>query len=321
MTVDGESVSSHPRSFADVVERLVVRALSMRLTYRPALALAKPFRRWVPLRFTHRYLGRLLELGRLPMPDTVVARSPGDGGDVRFIGPADPIAAFISWKGLSGWEGEVIDVVASLLAAGDVRVFLDIGAYTGLYAILAARMSPDTQVYAFEPEPRAFRRLSENAALNHLANLELLPIAVGDHVGRATLFAPEGTLPIVASLEGAPGASPIDVQATTLDRFVASTDLADVGLIKMDIEGAEYRVMAGAQALIHRDRPTVICEVLYDRSENLLQEAIEGMDYAFFHITDKGLQPMERIVGDPEFRFLSYLFVPRERLGRLGMPR
>ena len=149
-------------------------------------------------------------------------------------------------------------------------VIVDVGANTGFYALIAARAAPRARVLAFEPFPLAFETLGRNIAVNAGIRVRAIPMAVSDRSGEATLYVPtqeHGLVETSSSLEegfrsdyGSTQAVPI----TTLDTYLSSERLAGerVTLIKVDVEGHEAAVIAGARATIARWRPLLFVEVL-----------------------------------------------------------
>ena len=106
----------------------------------------------------------------------------------------------------------------------------------------------------------------------------------------------------------------IPVEITSLDDFARSSDLAPVQLIKIDTEGTEHEVIRGSSWLIERDRPTIIAEVLHQLpAEKELGPQLAALGYRAWHMTQRGLRPMEAVEGDPAYVDLNYLFVPEEK--------
>lgn len=135
-------------------------------------------------------------------------------------------------------------------------VFLDVGAHLGYYAVMAAERV--RLAVAFEPDDRVLPYLRRNA---RRAGVEVVESAVGDHVGSAA-FEP-GADPATSRL--APTGA-IRVPVTTLDAVVAERDWRVTG-VKVDAEGADLRVLAGAEALMRRDQPLVALE--FDPSQGI----------------------------------------------------
>lgn len=185
--------------------------------------------------------------------------------DLRiYIYPGNEMSRALFISGL--YEPNDLLQLDRLLRPGDT--FIDIGANMGIYALLAAKKVATTgQVHAFEPSPREWKRLQENIALNHLQQIRANPCAVSNQLGTLTLkiasdkHAGHNTLASRLPYGGPTlGLQPVPV--TTLDHYCQENKLTQVDLIKIDVEGAEAFVLAGARETLKRFRPHLIIEVL-----------------------------------------------------------
>jgi FkbM family methyltransferase len=208
--------------------------------------------------------------------------------------------------------GEALRLFAACLP--HAQAFLDIGANTGVFSLLAARAGV-ARVHAFEPAPAIFDLLVRNVRLNCLRNVECHPIAVSDRLGSAVLYIPPGQVPTEASTQRGfrRNTQEVVVETTTLDDFARLHDVGPVDLMKIDTESTEPQVLAGARQLLGSSRPVMICEVLKGLTEARLHALLSPYAYRYFWLTDRGLVPRERIQGDADYRFLNYVFVTRER--------
>ena len=104
-------------------------------------------------------------------------------GEIRIAGPGEDSFRYcasaedyfvrqVAWCDFRDWETATAQYIAD--GARDCGTFLDIGAHTGIYALLVATLSPETRVLAFEPEPRIFPALVANLELNGFANVSAL---------------------------------------------------------------------------------------------------------------------------------------------------
>lgn len=178
-----------------------------------------------------------------------------------------------------------------VLADGDV--FVDVGAHAGVYSVLASSV-PGVRVVAVEPSSASFDRLIENLELNHLSDLVTpLRLALGDSSGEARLSTGGDALNALVHHEDEDSEP---VALTTVDRLMADLDIPTVGLMKIDVEGWELDVLAGAQRTIGRSRPPIIVEVndpegvaafaaragytsvRYDQDRSLVPTSIESCD-------------------------------------------
>ena len=188
------------------------------------------------------------------------------------------------------FEPESLAVWAAALRPG--RVALDIGAYTGIYAIGAALMG--ATVWAFEPYPVTFDRLHHNAGLNGIGTtgregLTSVMNAVSAEAGDALLChdRPRG-FPSAASLERS-GRYGVQVTTVALDQLTLP---GRVSVMKIDVERHEPAVLRGAAALLERDRPVLIVESLGPAEERAILAA--APDYRIMNRLDRRNLLLER---------------------------
>lgn len=247
---------------------------------------------------------------RLQLSDSMTVVLVSDGND--------SLASRLYWSGLVAFEPETIDLFLHLLEYSSV-VF-DVGAYTGIFALISAISGVDKSVHAFEPVPRIFEYLLKNVEANDLSNVIPVCSAVTDYDGEAQLYIPRATtLPFSAStLRGFRDAQyTLTVPALKLDSYVAANHIARVDLMKIDTEGTEPKVLEGAKQILERDRPVIICEVLKGVTESQLHSIFDNAGYRFFLVTSEGLIRKERIVGDPSYTNRNYLFIPEGKMSEI----
>ena len=160
--------------------------------------------------------------------------------------------------------------------------FWDVGANIGLYSWCCAETRPDFQIVSFEPDRKNLECLRRTSAAWRLTVHDIVPRAVAETVGRTTFFTDEisratGTLEPASSAFNAThyGAVPrgIEVDTVTLDHLIAQ-GLTPPLIIKIDVEGAELRVLRGGRRLLTERRPILLLEIFGDRLQtfSLLQE-------------------------------------------------
>jgi FkbM family methyltransferase len=154
---------------------------------------------------------------------------------------------------------EVEHILPSLMDKD--TVFIDVGAYQGLYTVYACRRA--RRVLAVEPNPMALAYLKVNVALNNCHNTIVVPKAAGDRRGVVKLRIPRparrGQIPPTASIVWSfEEALEIDVEADTLDNIVDDVGLDSVDFIKIDVEGAEGLVVKGAERTLRKARALLI---------------------------------------------------------------
>jgi FkbM family methyltransferase len=167
------------------------------------------------------------------------------------------------------YEPGVTDAIATALGPGDV--FVDVGANMGYFTVLAAAMVGDRgRVIAFEPHEGVRDALDETVHRNSAApTVEIVPLALADVEGEAAFFVEESKTanstiePTLSPMRHAVSFRPLaKVQTTTLDGWLAGRpDVARrVRCIKIDVEGAEARVLAGMRQTLRAPTLTILCE-------------------------------------------------------------
>jgi FkbM family methyltransferase len=139
---------------------------------------------------------------------------------------------------------------------------IDVGASVGAFtAVLARGVGQSGRVHAFEPLKASRERLNRTLELNGLHDVVVSDLAVSDTTGGALLseygpgFESWSTLaPRAVELEqGALVAqTKTEVQTTTLDAYCADQGIGHIDVLKVDVEGAELRVLDGAGDLLER---------------------------------------------------------------------
>ena len=195
------------------------------------------------------------------------------------------------------FEPETVRAYERIVQPG--MTVLDIGANVGAHTLHLARLvGPQGRVVAFEPTDWAFGKLKANLALN----TELAPVVtpvqaflVDREDGEA-----EAEVPASWPLDGR-GVHPklrgramaaTGAEATALDAWLAQAKASPVGFVKMDVDGHECGVLAGAAMMLTRDRPTILLElspyILEERGGSLdeLLDRLERANYQLYGLTD-----------------------------------
>ena len=188
---------------------------------------------------------------------------------------------------------------------------LDVGAAEGLYALLAAAVSPGSTVLAFEPGSRQIGRLEANLQLNRPGagtSVRAVDIALSDHNGEAQFFElPGGTSSLNPEFRS--NTEPRSVRVARGDDILPDLlGTQPVDLMKIDTESTEPEVLAGLRATVARDRPVIFCEVLRGRSEDRLQRIVDELGYRAWWLSGYGPVRQDRIVG--RAGFVNWLFLP-----------
>lgn len=163
------------------------------------------------------------------------------------------------WLYKGRYEARSLALLRPWVRPGTIAV--DVGANIGFFALqLAAWVKPGGKVLAIEPEPANVGRLKSAAARARVEDVvEVVPVALADRTA-------EGRLKVdpLNPADHKLGAIGVPVAVTTLDTLLAERGWPEVSLIKIDVQGAEARVLAGARETVTRFRPALFVEV-HDR--------------------------------------------------------
>jgi len=156
-------------------------------------------------------------------------------------------------------EPETIEWINRFGSCSRPLIFFDIGANIGIYSIYASIKYPTAAVFAFEPELKNFRTLSQNVVLNSL-RIHPFRIALSDDETVSRLEVPDQR-PGNSGAQVASGQDPTLsesgwqwVMATTLDKIVGLAEDLCPTHIKIDVDGLEPRILDGASRLLQSGR-------------------------------------------------------------------
>lgn len=201
------------------------------------------------------------------------------------------------------WCEPELETLGALLGAGDTVV--DVGANIGTHTVYFARkVGPGGRVIAVEPQAFAYGLLAANVAQNGLGNVTLVRAAAGAEPGTAQvpIVDPKRARNFGAVAVGADGRGATEaVPATTIDAL----ELPACAVLKIDVEGMEVEVLAGARRTIERCKPVVFVENnTVARSAEVLA-AVRALGYrAYWHIAPY-YRP-DNHFGNPEDVFAAY---------------
>jgi FkbM family methyltransferase len=177
-------------------------------------------------------------------------------------------------------------------------VVVDVGGSFGIYSLFLSRyVGPAGRVITFEPGALSYRLLTENLALNGAANVSAHKNAVADRPGTMRLYHIGGS-PVNFSLGRTEGIESETVEAVSLDEFLSPHQRTRVSFMKMDVEGYEFFVLAGAKQLIKEAKPVIMFEVSYGamRRAGVASKAafdfLESFGYEFFTLRGPQFLPL-----------------------------
>jgi FkbM family methyltransferase len=226
-----------------------------------------------------------------------------------------PIDMFIFWYGIFGyWESTQLQLWSRLVMQSGV--ILDVGANSGVYSLIAST-NKKAKVHAFEPVPVVREMLARNASLNKDATINISSSLVGDKVGNETLYVPRSGWVDVASVDKVFAerfAKPNELvevlcPMTTIDEYLSDLKIGadEVVLAKIDVEGAEERVLQGMINTLKYKTFVFTAELL---TESIFNNFVKSLPATYqCHAIDEQKKSVYPI-GQYEELVTNYLFVP-----------
>lgn len=204
--------------------------------------------------------------------------------------------------------------------------FVDIGANTGYYSLLASKANSQIVVHAFEPASGPYHFLTQNIHINQLKGRVFAhEIALSNNKGEVEFFEiinPAGTYARY-NLSGVGGLKKTHetqeqsvrktVRAETLDEYASQAKIEFLDLLKIDTEGTENLVLEGAQRIIRNYKPLIICETLFNKIEPQLDAIMKSHGYLFFNHIGGKLYPTGSLIRSTDNGVSDCFFVHPEK--------
>jgi FkbM family methyltransferase len=173
---------------------------------------------------------------------------------------------------------------------------LDVGANIGFFTVMFSKWAIDgSRVIAIEPESSNVDALKRSIVRNKSQNVEIIQAAAAENEGNLFLsLNPTNPADHRLAEDGVP------IAAVTIDGLMRSRGWPIVSLIKIDIQGAEPRALAGASETISRFHPTIFMEVDDEAlraagfSASELIDSLCCLGYRMYSSTEAGIGPLDK---------------------------
>ncbi len=198
-------------------------------------------------------------------------------------------------------------------------ICVDIGAGYGRYTYPMAQLASQGKVYSFEPGPFSFKVLSRVISFHQLNNVIPVQKGVSSDNKTAVLSIPQkrnrrwghslAHINLDPLKDHRHQLRSVPIQQISLDNFCTEENISRVDFIKCDVEGAEGIVFAGAERIIDRDRPTILCEVdatllrRYQHTPDHLQHFFTHRGYEIYVLRDN-LTWVQQLKEDSNYFFI-----------------
>lgn len=203
----------------------------------------------------------------------------------------DHIQRMVFLGAYARWE---TGVVRRLLRPG--MCFVDVGANVGYFTLLAARrVGPTGLVFSIEPSPYAADRLSRTILANAIPNVRVERFGLGRRRGEVVLYDARVSNHTPTML-GDPGSPGRVVPVRTIDECVCEWAIDRIDLLKVDVEGYEPEVFAGAaRTLAEGQVRAILCEF----NSHWLTRAGTSSREVYRGLLDQGFVDRSGIAGEP----------------------
>lgn len=186
------------------------------------------------------------------------------------------------------------DMYRKIVTPGSLVI--DVGANIGMHSLVLARCTgKNGRVLSFEPSDRVFQRLLDNIKLNSLHNVVAKKIGVGEAQGRQRFDMHADDFNIGKGR--ITGGGNTEIELTTLDE--QTKDLAmGLSFIKIDSEGFDLKVIAGAGRTLKRHEPVVMCEFIPGRFTMAELAGNIPFEAEYFSVPNTYHEKVEKINSD-----------------------
>ena len=146
-------------------------------------------------------------------------------------------------------------------------VIFDVGAHVGSVALKYRALFPRAAIWCFEPFAPSFHKLQQSLASDRRMSCHNL--AVSDAKGRAVLNANLASVTNSLLPSDERGSSywgegllnttdQVEVSTTTIDDFVVENSIGEIDILKLDVQGAEFKVLTGATNTLRRQQVALL---------------------------------------------------------------
>lgn len=178
-------------------------------------------------------------------------------------------------------------------------VFFDVGAHSGSETLVAASKIYQGKIFSFEPSLDMLNLLRENLALNSsVKSVTAVNKVVSDQNGTETFTTANSDEErhIVYSDQENGNNKTVKLRAITLDTFVAQKNIKFIDFLKVDVEGAELKVLKGLKKFLNKRKVGVILFEVNPLMRNF------------------GFTPRELLLFLEKFKYQLYIFTSNVKL-------
>lgn len=183
-------------------------------------------------------------------------------------------------------DGNVLSLIQGINIK-QMNVCVDVGANLGFVSAVLSERSK--HVIAFEPEPKNIEKFKELIKVNNIKNIEIIEMAVADNCGKIKFYTSLGHAHHSLGLAhtSLSDNSFIEVDVTSLDEFCRKRGIDEIDCLKVDVEGFEYEVFAGASEMFKNRK---IKNVIFEISNGVMTRLKKDPKPIFDFLFDNGFE-------------------------------
>jgi len=244
-----------------------------------------------------------------------------------------PILKSNGWDNLMDGERWMSEVLRKLLEQKASASFIDVGANVGQTLIKVKSIRPDIDYIGFEPNPVCVFAVEQLIEKNSIDNVKLFPVGISSSTEiRELNFYYKSDTDTAASMitDFRPEQKVykrVFIPCFTISAFRNIIDFSRVGVIKIDVEGAELEVLNGLSECLQETRPYIIMEVLpVYKIENMerfqrqiqIQKVLLDYQYKMLRIRKNKedgfshFEPLNEFGIHSDMNLTNYVFYPEE---------
>lgn len=212
----------------------------------------------------------------------------------------------------SGNEKDNQRVYASVVRPGDTVV--DAGANWGVHALYLAMLTgPAGRVLAFEPHPQVVEELRWHVDKNGFKQVEVHACGLLDENGEIpfVLGGSSKTSHVLGTHDHTEGRQVV-VPCRTLDEVIDESGITSLRLLKVDVEGAEGRLLKGAERSILRFRPHLVVELHNPEQDMEVAALLRQWNYKMERVDGSAIKHLDRTWPDPDGVWGTLHGIPQE---------
>jgi len=205
------------------------------------------------------------------------------------------------------------EIIKAAVSSAAPTIF-DIGAHHGESIEYLKSLFSQAKIFSFEPDPESFDILSKK----DVGNVEFFNLAISDEVGTAKFYRnrishtnslykvnlkSKDSVQFAKNRELTVPANEkeynldVDVKTITLDKFINDNTIENIDLIKIDVQGAERKVLSGGGGALQKAKAVIVEVSFYDYYKNStsfmdLEKYLIPAGFELFSILDISRNPM-----------------------------